>query len=150
MSQKKKNKTKNQRFVFGHFFYFTKTLIIYTLTSSSLLTIQKPAQTGGQLFFLFGIGALIFTTSTSFRYTLSIPYKMLITQFFSFFSVNLYVALLQRNTCVLGEKERTPNQWLRLLTNGLVGLSTWTHFFSRALPLLKLTLKLKLRYPTVW
>ena len=110
LSQKKNKKNKNQRFFFGHFFYLTKTLIIYALTPSSPFTIQKPAQTGGQLFFLFGIGALVFTTSTSFRYTLSIPYKIVVTQFFSSFSMNLYGASLKRNNCVLGEKERTPNQ----------------------------------------
>ncbi len=83
-----------------------------------------------------GIGALVFTTSTSFRSMLSFSYSFLITQFSSSFSIKTYGTLLHRNTCVLGENERTSNQWLHLLTNGLVGLFTWTQFFARALPLI--------------
>ncbi len=128
--KKKGTKPKTNGFASDTFFFSSRNLYFY------LPFFFNDRQTRPNWHKLRGIGALVYTTSTSVRSMLSFSYSFLITQFSSSFSMKTYGTLLHRNTCVLGEKERTSNQWLHLLTNGLVGLSTWTQFFSRALPLL--------------
>jgi hypothetical protein len=68
---KKRNKTKNKRFLFGHFVYLTTTWTVYIFKFSALTTIQYLVQTGGQIDSLCWIGAPLFENSSYLRYTFS-------------------------------------------------------------------------------